>query len=163
MPNNNTTDLNATVHTFEAAGLGKGPFRLSHVTSDGGNCQYCNTAIVFRFYIQGQDSRTFFVGSDCVMKTGDVGLMRIVDREVKARTAALKKARDAEKLNDLRLFLSNPVSIAALTKLPHPNSYYASTGKTMKDYADWMILHSGNTGKLKLAAKLLPKKARKAA
>jgi hypothetical protein len=65
-----------TVHIFQAAGLGVGPFKLHHVSGEGGKCQYCATPILWRFYLNGIDGSTFFVGSDCVMKTGDAGLMK---------------------------------------------------------------------------------------
>jgi len=150
----------ATIHTFEAAGLGKAPFRLNHVTSEGGFCQFCGTMIVFRFYIDGTDSRQFYVGSDCVMKTGDNGLMRVVEREVKLRQAALKKTRDEERLVELRSHLAVPAVTESLSKQPHPYAWHARQGKTMKDYAEWIMRHGGNTAKMKLAGSLLPKKVR---
>ena len=156
----NLTNPSATIHVFEAAGLGKGPFRLNHVTSEGGCCQFCGTNIVFRFYIDGTDSRQFYVGSDCVMKTGDVGLMRVVEMEVKKRTAALKKLRDEERLVELRSHLESPMASESLSKQPHPYAWHARQGKTMKDYAEWIMRHGGNTAKMKLAGSLLPKKVR---
>lgn len=154
------------VHVFEVAGLGKGPFHLDHVTAEGGHCQFCNTAIVFRFYIKGQDAKVFFVGSDCVMKTGDVGLMRVVEMEVKKRQAELRARRDAEKMAAIKDRLSDPAVIAELQSKPHPYAYYAKNGKTLKDYVDYIFRYGGKAAKLKLASYVLPaevtKRGRKA-
>ena len=149
--------LNETIHVFEEAGLGKGPFKLHHVTAEGGRCEYCNTVIVFRFYIQGKDSRIFFVGSDCVMKTGDLGLIKVVEKEVKKRQAELREKRDEAKLQELKDFIKNPDNIKKLNEQPHPNAYFANQGKTQKDYLEYMIKYACKTTKLKLAKKLLPK------
>lgn len=156
----NVMGFGQTVHVFEAAGLGKGPFKLAHVTAEGGHCQFCATAIVFRFYIKGQDSREFFVGSDCVMKTGDVGLMRVVEAEVKKRQAELRHKRDAEKMAAIKDRLADPTVIAELSAQPHPYDYYAKQGKTRKDYIDYVMRFGGKTAKLALAKTLLPGKVK---
>lgn len=148
------------VHVFEAAGLGKGPFKLKSVTAEGGHCEFCNTAIVFRFYIKGQDTRVFFVGSDCVMKTGDVGLMRVVEAEVKKRQAELRAKRDAEKMAAIKDRLADPAVIAELSAKPHPHSWYAKQGKTMKDYIDYIMRYGGKTARVALAKTLLPAKVK---
>lgn len=154
---NNTTSTQAnTVHIFEAAGLGTGPFQLQHTTSEGGNCQYCGTAIVYRFYIEGTDNRQFFVGSDCVMKTGDAGLVRKVEKIVKEHQKALRKANDAAKIAAFRAFLSDPANIAALTAQPHPYAWHAKSGRTMLDYVQYVQRFGGKSAVLKLARKLLP-------
>lgn len=161
----NSTPMGFTqeIHVFEAAGLGKGPFHLSSVTEEGGHCQYCNTAIVFRFYIKGQDSRIFFVGSDCVMKTGDVGLMRVVEREVKKRQAELRQKREEQKMAAIRDRLTDPAVIAEFTTQPHPYAYYANQGKTKLDYINWILRFGGKTAKLDLAKIVLPGKIKQSA
>ena len=141
-----TTNTN-TVHVFEAANLGKGPFKLHHVTGEGGNCQFCNTSIVWRFYIKGQDEGMFFVGSDCVMKTGDAGLMKKVQAEVKARQNEARAKRENEKLALLDKLMADPAVQAKLSKA-HPNRYYASQGKTMLDYYRWTLSYASKSAKL---------------
>ena len=144
---NNTS---GQVHVFQSAGLGVGPFKLSHVTAEGGRCEFCGTNILWRFYIKGTDGGTFFVGSDCVLKTGDTGLIRVVEAEVKRRQAEARKAKEKEKMSNLHAILSSPATIAKLQAMPHPNAWYASKGRTMKDYADWIMKHGGTTAKLGL-------------
>lgn len=162
MTSNNTNP--ATIHIFEGAGLGAAPFRLTSVTHEGGHCQFCNTPIVYRFYLRGADGRTFFVGSDCVMKTGDAGLIRVVEHEVKKRMAELAKVRQQTRLTMLREHLAKPEVIEMLSSQAHPFMWLAKQGKTHKDYADWVMRWGGVTAKMKLASKLLPpvKRAKKA-
>ncbi len=136
--------MNHQVHIFEAAGLGKGPFHLSHVTDgEGGNCQFCNTAIRYRFYIKGQDKRVFFVGSDCVMKTGDNGLMQVVAEEVKRRMKEARQERNRKAAEDLKGFLADPEVRANLMSQKHPHPYYAGQGLSMYDYAMFCATKGG--------------------
>ena len=86
----NLTDTAANIgkHVFESAGLGAAPFRLmgceekhfqAHPDAPkqaGGSCDYCGHAIVLFCHIKSADGRRFKVGSDCVAKAGDAGLMR---------------------------------------------------------------------------------------
>lgn len=145
-----------TVHIFQAAGLGVGPFKLNHVSGEGGNCQYCNTSIVWRFYLNGIDGSTFYVGSDCVMKTGDAGLMKIVDAEVKRRMAEARKVREDAKLATLKESMKDASVLEKLAKLPHPNAYYARNGRTLASYATWIMKFGGKTAMLNLG-KLIAK------
>ena len=145
-----------TIHVFEAAALGVAPFKLDHVTAEGGNCEFCGTPIVFRFYLQDKNGSIFFVGSDCVMKTGDKGLMKKVEAEVKKRQKELRDKREDAKLVALKSFLADPVNIAKLSAEPHPYNWYAKQGKTRKDFIDFTMKHGGKTAKLKIAKSLLP-------
>ncbi len=156
-----TTINSGSIHIFEAADLGKGPFRLSHVTAEGGGCQYCGTGIVYRFYIKGQDSRVFYVGSDCVMKTGDLGLMRVVELQVKKLQKELREKREAAKLAAIHDRLADPTVIATLSGKPHPSNYYAGQGKTMKDYVDYLMRYASKSTRLKyVGALVLPPKVK---
>ena len=139
------------IHVFQSAGLGVGPFKFNHVTAEGGHCQYCATAILWRFYLTGSDGRTFYVGSDCVMKTGDAGLMRVVDAEVKRRMAEARKRNDTAKLDALRAALTDPAVQAVIASKPHPNAWHAQQGKTMWDYVLFMKRCAGKAGMLRLA------------
>jgi hypothetical protein len=134
-----------TVHIFEAAGLGIGPFKLHHVSGEGGHCEYCGTPIVWRFYLKGVDNKIFFVGSDCVMKTGEAGLMKIVEAEVKKRTKELREAREEKKLDFVRASMKDAKVLEVLAKKPHPNSWYARNGKTLADYGSWVMRYGGKT------------------
>ncbi len=146
---------NEMIHLFEAAGLGKGPFKLHSVTAEGGHCQYCSTPIVFRFYLMGRDGSVFFVGSDCVMKTGDAGLMKVVEMEVKKRQKELREKREAAKMAAIKDSLSRQEVQDRLAAQPHPNRFFAKNGKTMKDYVAYIMRYGGKTAQLKLAKDIL--------
>lgn len=104
---------NEKIHKFEAAGLGKAPFRcvglakipspaLAEANPDAynnalralppqyrcGTCSYCGQAIMNNFLIQSSDGNTFSVGCECVRKTGDAGL------ENKTKALKRKAARE---------------------------------------------------------------------
>jgi hypothetical protein len=145
-----------TVHIFQAAGLGVGPFKLNHVSGEGGHCQYCGTSIVWRFYLNGIDGSTFFVGSDCVMKTGDAGLMKVVDAEVKRRMTEARHNREDAKLAALKESMKDVNVLAKLATLPHPNAFHARNGKTLANYAIWIMRFGGKTSMINLG-KLIAK------
>jgi hypothetical protein len=157
---NNTNTSVETIHVFEGAGLGKAPFRLAQVDRHGDACQFCGTGILFRFHIEGSDGRRFYVGSDCVMKTGDVGLMRKVEHEVKKHQAELRHERERAKLAALRDFLASAENQAALSAKPHPFFFRANRGETLFNYAEWIMKYGGTTARMKLAKALLPAEPR---
>lgn len=112
------------VHVFEKAGLGRAPFRCVGVASipssslaetnptaynnalamlpkglGCGSCSFCGTGIMHNFIISSADDRRFVVGSDCVAKTGDAGLVKqtravrlAVVREQRAARSQMKRA-----------------------------------------------------------------------
>lgn len=103
------------VHCFEKSGLGRAPFRVVGLCSlpspslaeqnpmayqnamasiprglSVGSCAYCGTAIMHNFIIEDTTgTRRFVVGSDCVARTGDAGLIKQV------RTERLRIVREA--------------------------------------------------------------------
>jgi hypothetical protein len=93
-----------TIHAFENAGLGKYPFVLVgvsekiHVAYPGatpqpaGTCDYCGTGIKICCHIQSADGKEFIVGSDCVAKTGDEGLKKVITRTINAQRSEKKLA-----------------------------------------------------------------------
>ncbi len=95
----------APIHRFEAAGLGKAPFRVEGFQVSkyqacpgapiqaGSSCDYCGQAIMLVFAISSADGRRFKVGCDCVLKTGDAGLANAVKRARASHTRELTKAR----------------------------------------------------------------------
>jgi len=95
----------ATLHRFEAAGLGKAPFRFVDFqvckwqacpgapVVAGSSCDYCGQAIMLVFQILSADGRRFKVGCDCVAKVGDAGLMNAVKRARAAHSRELSHAR----------------------------------------------------------------------
>ena len=81
-------------HCFEQKGLGLAPFTYLYCTEGKSSCQYCSTSIRYKFYIRSADGKEFFVGSDCVMKTGDAGRISTVK---KAKSQLDKAKREAKK------------------------------------------------------------------
>jgi hypothetical protein len=182
------TETTTQVHKFERAGLGKAPFRfvgmieqdlcygqailnraeyektgIMVTTAPGGSCDYCGQYIVHMFQIKSADGKTFKVGSDCVAKTGDVGLVRRVKKIVSERTAAARKARDAQKITDGIAMLARPEVQALLASRPSPNTYRAEKGETLADHVAWFMKNAGTSGRLhtiKQVTKILEESAK---
>ena len=126
------------IHVFEAAGLGKAPFKLvgifelpskalQEANPDAynnalrslplhvgmGTCHFCGHAIMVNCMIQSADGKKFMVGTDCVAKTGDKGLVDKVKmerrkqarekREEKRRAEFRKAAEDRKAHMELEL------------------------------------------------------------
>lgn len=116
-----TTTTETTLHTFEKAGLGTAPFRcvgMCEIPSSSlaasnpdayrmamadlprglsiGSCAYCGMGLKYNFIVMGATGRRFVVGSECVNRTGDAGLVKSVKGE-RSRIAAEKRvARNAK-------------------------------------------------------------------
>jgi hypothetical protein len=151
-----TSGMTNMIHKFEAAGLGKAPFRFVGCESKtyqacpgaplqpGGSCDYCGTAITIHCHVVSADGRRFKVGSDCIAKVGDAGLKRAVD----AKKKEARKAREAARIAEGAGMLYDPELRERLEREPHPNGF---KGKTLLDWANWMLDHAGNRGKLAVA------------
>jgi hypothetical protein len=153
--------MNATaikIHCFEAAGLGKAPFRYTGMvyqdmaygqrkvniggveclTKPGGSCAYCGTYIVNMFNVESADGNRFHVGCECIRKTGDAGLIQKVDRDVKEFERKKRAAKKSAKIAKDREFCQ-AAQIGLLAQFPHPSSHFAAEGKTLFDWAKWMM------------------------
>jgi hypothetical protein len=89
------------IHLFEKSGLGQAPYRYLGCEDTGKcstSCQYCCTGIRYKFYLQSKDGKNFFVGSDCIYKSGDEHLTTIVKAE---RQRLAKEKREAKKKQTL--------------------------------------------------------------
>lgn len=97
-------------HKFEIAGLGKYPFRCTAIVErsapngDGtshpsGTCDYCGNCIKYCCVIESADGKRFEVGSDCVRKSNDRGLVNMVKRAKQAARAAQQRAEWEAKRN----------------------------------------------------------------
>lgn len=158
-------------HPFQAAGLGLAPFRCVGVISKVGpirypgpggttievgapgqpmgSCKYCGTSIKDCFQIVSADGKRFEVGCDCVRRTYaecDLGVPTDFEREMKKLERAKRQAREADKR--AKLSARCRAALAALdfrpqlfTDQPHPNAYFASQGKTLRDYYEWSLHH----------------------
>lgn len=104
-------------HVFTRSGNGQAPFRCvgySHrvgplVLADGsqvgyegqpmGTCDHCGTGIAECFEILSADGKRFIVGSSCVFKTNDAGLIRQYKNnpDFRKAQAAKRAALDSRK------------------------------------------------------------------
>lgn len=101
-----------TIHRFEAAGLGKAPFKVvgcreiihtaGGVSKAGGTCDFCGTGIRYAFLIESSDGKIFKVGSDCVKRTGDSALERQT-KYAKAEYEEEKKNNAGKKIAKAKL------------------------------------------------------------
>lgn len=147
--------MNNPIHKFEQAGLGKAPFRVvgyeakTYVACPGapvqvgGSCDYCGAGIIHTFYIESADGHRSHVGSECVMKTGDAGLTDPIKKQVNRLRRAAKAKRDSARIDRCRASLSDFSVRERLTRQPHPKSW---EGKTLLDWAEWMMQNAGTTG-----------------
>lgn len=146
-----------TVHCFEKAGLGKAPFRyigmvdqnikygqatgtingIEFSTKPGGSCAYCGTYIVNMFNVESADGNRFHVGCECIKKTGDQGLIRLVAADIKKAEKAKRDAKKSAALQRDQELCEN-FNFALYADTSHPNPYFASEGKTLADWAQWM-------------------------
>lgn len=156
----NRTDDPAMIglHVFERAGLGTAPFRFVGMeektfqacpgapVQPGSSCDYCGTGIRYVCHILASDGRRFKVGSDCVAKTGDNGLIRAFKTSPEFRKHQRELARSkAERVNaEMDAILSDP---QALTQFPHPQDFRAARGETLRDHAVWMFHNAGASGR----------------
>ena len=156
----NDTNSAATLHVFEKAGLGKAPFKFigSRVSKHqdapgspvraGSTCEFCGMSIMNVFDLQGACGSRFHVGSECVLKTGDAGLRKVVAAAKRAHDRKLREARDAKKTAELVTLIADHAS--DLAALPHPLDWRADKGDTFGDYAAWMMDHCGASGRGRL-------------
>lgn len=151
-----------TIHKFEAAGLGKAPFKyvgmvdqqIAHgervignvggvqmTTKPGGSCAYCGQYIINMFNVESADGHKFHVGCDCITKVGDAGLIKLVQADVKKMKAAKAKAAKAAKQEEAAEYVADMLAVHGdkLAHLPHPNEYRTSLGDSFTDYVKWLV------------------------
>lgn len=84
-------------HPFEAAGLGKAPYRKGKpfIIVGAEHCCLCGTAIQNQFHFLSRDGEHFFVGSTCVGK--ELPEYGWVQSELRAHYQKLQRQRKSEK------------------------------------------------------------------
>jgi len=151
------------IHIFERAGLGKAPFRFIgcnekwYVTAGGahrqpgGSCDYCGNGILWEFWLRAADGKQFKVGSSCIDKSEDRGLIRAYKSSpaMRAKAKAKRQAKDQQVTAQLDAIIATAAD--RLAAFPHPAGY---THLTAFDYATFMRQRAGATGRAR-AVKLL--------
>ena len=155
-----TAPIGSTLHVFELSGLGKAPFKYVGYSvskyqacqgapvQPGTSCDACGTAIMNVFHIKSADGKSFKVGCDCVMKTGDAGLKRVCSAVVAEHKLEQKRALDAEKIGFVENALKDDKICAILKAQPHPMGF---SGRSLLGWCDWMLANAGVSGKVKVA------------
>lgn len=94
------------IHKFEDAGLGRAPYTYVREVDRGrnnpGSCNYCGTAIRYEQVIEDASGKRFVVGSDCICKSGDEGLIPFVTEAEKQRRWAKAAAAEEVRLQKRR-------------------------------------------------------------
>jgi hypothetical protein len=151
-----------TIHAFEVAGLGKAPYQFLGVSvkvgplplPDGGmvgapgqpmgSCKFCGTGIKYCFNLLSADGKEFYVGCECIKKSGDRGLLRVVSTFEKEQRRAKNEERKKKKIEQAKNARQEMRELverhrAALEALPH--DFYP--GKTKYDHATFCLQHAG--------------------
>lgn len=147
-----------TMHKFEASGLGPAPYVFIglesaadrgaiqseraasgqiYTTNYATSCDYCGTGIQNAYWLQASDGRKFKVGCECIRKSGDAGLARVVDAEEKAKRHAKSVANRTAKMQREQRLLAKfrDGGAASLKTLPHPKGREG----TAYDYCEWCL------------------------
>lgn len=146
-------------HVFEEAGLGKAPFRFMGISQNlfkagdavkpGGTCDYCGTGILHEYKIVSADNKSFVVGSNCILKTGDKGIIKAYKSSPeyrKCQSDARKRRIEKHKVK-VKELLKDKSIIKNLTNLDHPYGVKdRSTGNMLNalDYVNYVLEWGGN-------------------
>lgn len=77
-----------------------------------------------------------------------------MERARKKAQRDARHAREATKLEELRVLMERDDVRTTLNSEPHPLDWRAEKGDTLLDWATWMLENSGNSGKLKVLKKV---------
>lgn len=151
------------LHVFTRSGNGLPPFRCvgvmqkigpirmpdgTEIGSPGqpmGCCDHCGTGIADCYMIVSGDGKRFLVGSSCVERAGDAGLLRAYKNnpQVRALHAAKRKGLDDRKTAELdTLIQTNAAKLAGL-----PVKRYDGSMESQFDYLTRVIPMCGASGR----------------
>ena len=156
------------IHVFEKAGLGKAPYTLLGIESrtyqshrgallqPGGSCMFCATGIVYFFWLRSADGKKFYVGSDCILKSGDLGLSLLIEPHIRAHEREVRIEREKYYITEFGKFLAEVKPDYFSSQVgPHPSSYWSRQGRTMGDYQKYVYDHAGLTARARMARRIL--------
>jgi len=124
---------------FEQAGLGKSPFHLLGINDLGrasGTCSYCGHPIRYEYRILSADGRKSTIGSECIRSDWQPWA-----REAISSLATMKRAAKRRRLRDRAAVACQIVEKYGqrYATQPHPNEYFASQGRTYRDYLLYIL------------------------
>ncbi len=157
----------SAMHVFERVGLGKAPFRCIGVFQDVGphrypgpggvtieigapgqamgTCAHCGTGIADCYQIKSADGKKFVVGSSCVERTGDAGLIKSYKNspEVRAFNRAKRAMLADKKASELALLIAqNSETLASI-----PRTTWDGKQEPMLDFLNRVVPRCGAAGK----------------
>jgi len=174
----NASNTNSTVHAFEEAGLGRAPFRFTGAedtaeganaeglvnrggmwTTPGGTCAYCGHAIVVLCHVVDADGKRFHVGSDCIAKVGDKGMIDTVKRTIARRRTKKRNEATRRRIERTKELMTRDEVRKELEALGHPMQWRRDAGDSLLDWCEWMLSHGGMSAGVKVC-KIVEKIAR---
>jgi len=148
------------IHPFEAAELGKAPFRFDGLTENvysvtpghsqpGGVCKFCGHSIRYEFWVVSTDGKRFDVGSECIRKVAAKGspLRNAAERELRDQKRTAKHQRLMVRAEAAAAALERDETL--LANRPHPHPAYADR-LTFRNYAEWMLQNAGDAGQTQI-------------
>jgi hypothetical protein len=156
MANTTTVAPVATKHIFEMAGLGTAPYTFLRVeVAPMAACQFCGTAICYKFWLRSREGFEFYVGSDCIFKSSDAGLHAVIDPIVRKHEQEIREARDKGYIGQFEAYLALHPDFFKLDTRPHPFNWRASRGETYGMYNEQIWKWAGRSKKANLARQFL--------
>jgi len=149
-------------HVFEKANLGAAPYRFigaretlfkNHdgTVRAGGACDYCGTCVATKFFLRAADGKEFGVGCDCILKSGDKGLIVAYKNnpQVRAVAKAKRDALAARKRNELAdLMQQHADKLAAMPA----GKRWDGTEQSQLDYLTRVVPMCGAAGRARYLA-----------
>ena len=161
------------IHKFEAANLGRAPFRIVGVSirkgpmpvldakgnripgmtvgspwQPMGMCDYCGECLVECWIVADADGKKFIVGSTCAEKVGDEGLRK----GMAPHKRRIKHERDDKRIAAAVELLWEDAQVRdALKAQGHPDG---REFETLLDWCEFQVGNAGRSGKVKAARKI---------
>lgn len=159
-------EMEKQLHKFEQAGLGTAPFQCVGIEEKtyqacqgapvqaAGMCDYCGNGIRYCYVINSSDGKRFVVGSECVLKTGDKGLIKQYKTTPEYR--ALQREKTGAKIRsveaELAAILAAPPAAVAdhvVTVNRYINRQYVKVATPYVEYLNFVLPNCGAAGKAK--------------
>jgi len=159
MKTENSADVGR--HAFEVAGLGLAPFRFVGFSENvithpdgtqqaGGCCDYCGTGLRFECHVVSRDGRGHKVGTNCIAKVGDAGLLQAYKKSPEYRAHQRQLAALRAKAVQAELVTILDSRKAEFAARPHPYNFVnRETGASLTylDYVTYSLNCCGAAGR----------------